>query len=98
LTNPGNATCILRYYLEQESIIPPRGGRGECQGDLHFKERVCLKIDEELCRWISNNELQREGNLSDDVIISKPRLLVGAKKRIRLEENIDCYCEVSHIT
>jgi hypothetical protein len=92
MTNPGDVTRILRYDLEHGSIIPLDRSREPC----HIK--VNLTIDEELCHWVSDNELRRKGDLTDAAIISKPRLLIGAKKRMKLEENRYCHCEASCIT
>jgi hypothetical protein len=93
MTNPGDASSILRYDLEHGSIIPltPSRESNDFAADL--------AIDEELCHWVSDNELRGMGDVDDIMIISKPRLLIGAKRKMRLDENDeDCYCDASCIT
>lgn len=92
MTDSSDATRILRYDLEHGSIIPlERSLEGS-----GFKAN--LAMDEELCHWVSDNKLRRKGDLMDVTIISKPRLLIGARKRMKLEENRDCHCDASCIT
>jgi hypothetical protein len=90
ITNAGKPTEILRYGLEHSSgvpisSIPETGGRS-----------VKISQEEQLCHWISNNELQDSKGTSTNTSlpqITHPRLLIGACVH-SVTLNRECYCDL----
>lgn len=97
IKDPETPFGILRYDLENGSIIPSELKQGSHDTD------VVVDVEESLCHWVSDSDL-RESEASSSschlsTSISNPRLLIGAKKKIRLKENEEkCDCNAAKIT
>jgi len=87
---------ILRYDLENGSIIS-----SEQSEDINGYD-ISLQANEQLCHWLSDSGLRKNElyvSTSNTLYISKPRLLVGTKKTVRLRTNKEqCHCTAAGVT
>jgi hypothetical protein len=93
ITNAGKPMEILRYDLEHGSVVPlslSSGSRGHS---------VRAELNEELCHWIPNSELEEferaSANTSPPQIIY-PRLLIGACRHSVTPNTEKCYCNLTN--
>ena len=94
ITHTGKPLKILRYDLEHGSIVPFSmiSGNGR-----HF---VRTELNEELCHWISNSELEKfERALAITSVpqICRPRLLIGACRHNVIPNTEQCYCNLTDV-
>ncbi|KAH8759540.1 hypothetical protein F5882DRAFT_479504 [Hyaloscypha sp. PMI_1271] len=91
VTNNGKPDEILRYDLEHGSVVPTDPTPENC-------ERVVeATSNEDICHWISNNELQeleRTSDLTSLPQITRPRLLIGAGVH-SITRNPVCSCNLT---
>lgn len=93
VTNRGRPNEILRYDLEHGSVVPagPTSRSRECL--------VEATSTEDICHWISNNELRELEKNSDFASlpqITQPQLLIGAGVH-NVTENTACSCDLTNV-
>lgn len=90
-----NPSGILRYDLENGSIVSSELNRGVNEVG------IALEADEDLCHWLSDFDFRRSEpsqSIPSTTFLSKPKLLIGAK-RVRLKVNKEkCECTPAGIT